>query len=145
MNEKENKDLNKENRKLRFTPLPNATEEITKTILDSADQVHTALGPGLLESVYEACLMRELELRNISVAPQVILPVIYKGMKVDSGYRIDLIVENCVVVEIKSSENVSPVHYSQLLTYIKLAHIRLGLLLNFNVIHLRNGIKRVIN
>jgi len=145
MNEKENKDLNKENRKLRFTPLPNATEEIAKTILDSAYQVHSALGPGLLESVYEACLMRELELRNISVASQVILPVIYKGMKVDSGYRIDLVVENCVVVEIKSSENVSPVHYAQLLTYIKLANIRLGLLLNFNVIHLRNGIKRVIN
>ena len=118
---------------------------MVKTVLDSAYQVHTAPGPGLLESVYEACMVHELNVRNINVKSQITLPVIYIGMKVDSAYRLDILVEDCVIVEIKSSEIISPVHCAQLLTYLKLTNIRLGLLLNFNVIHLRDGIKRIIN
>ena len=139
------KNIKNEDKKVRFEPISSHTEEIVKTILDSAYQVHTALGPGLLESVYEACMVHELNLRNINVKSQITLPVIYKGMKVDSGYRLDILVEDCVIVEIKSSDIISPVHCAQLLTYLKLTNIRLGLLLNFNVIHLRDGIKRIIN
>jgi GxxExxY protein len=126
-------------------PIPSHTESIAKTILDAAFQVHTILGPGMLESVYETCLVHELGLRNIEVKSQIILPVIYKGITVESGYRLDLLVDGCVIVEIKSSEIMSPVYPAQLLTYLRLANIRLGLLLNFNVVHLRDGIKRIIN
>ena len=132
-------------KKSRINPIPIRTEEIAKAILDSAFQVHTALGPGLLESVYEACLLHELKIRGINVKSQVTLPVIYKGMKVDSGFRLDLLVDDSVVVEIKSAEGISPVYSAQLLTYLRLSNIRLGFLINFNVIHLRDGIKRIIN
>lgn len=145
MDTKEIKVLNNKDKKPIINPIPDHTEEIAKAVLDAAFQVHTALGPGLLESVYEACMVHELKLRNIKVVSQVILPVIYKGMKVDSGFRIDLLVDDSVIVEIKSSESISPVHCAQLLTYLKLTNRRLGLLLNFNVIHLRDGIKRIIN
>jgi GxxExxY protein len=145
MESKDAKNKNIEDKKIRFEPIPSQTEEIVKTILDSAYQVHTALGPGLLESVYEACMGYELNLNNINVKTQITLPVIYKGMKVDSGYRLDILVEDCIIVEIKSSETISPVHCAQLLTYLILTNKRLGLLLNFNVIHLRDGIKRIIN
>jgi GxxExxY protein len=128
-----------------FDPIPAHTEEIAKVILDAAYQVHTTLGPGLLESVYEACMTHELISRNIKVESQLTLPVIYKGIKVDSGYRLDLLVDDCVIVEIKSSEVINPIHSAQLLTYQRLAHKRLGLILNFNVIRLREGIKRIIN
>ncbi len=137
--------INRDNKKIRFDPISKDTEEIAKIILDAAYQVHTALGPGLLESVYEACLVYELRLKNIKVKSQLSLPVIYKGIEVDSGYRLDILVEDCVIVEIKSSDIITPVHCAQLLTYLKLTNIRLGLLLNFNVVHLRNGIKRIIN
>jgi GxxExxY protein len=120
-------------------------EDIAKIILDAAYQVHTTLGPGLLESVYEACMIHELKLRNIDFEAQITLPVMYKGIKVDSGYRLDLLVDDCIIVEIKSSEIANPVHSAQLLTYLRLTNKRLGLLLNFNVIHLRDGIKRIIN
>lgn len=129
----------------RINPIPVRTEEIAKAILDSAYQVHTALGTGLLESVYEACLLHELKIRGINVKSQVTLPVIYKGMKVDSGFRLDLLVDGSVVVEIKSAEGISPVYSAQLLTYLRLSNIHLGFLINFNVIHLRDGIKRIIN
>jgi GxxExxY protein len=125
-------------------PIPDHTEEIAKAILDSAFQVHTALGPGLLESVYESCLSHELNIRGISTKSQVMLPVVYKGIKVDSGYRLDLLVDDCIVVEIKAAENISEVFKAQLLTYLKLSSLRLGLLINFNVVHLRDGIKRII-
>ena len=128
-----------------LNPVPHHTEEIAKAILDSAFQVHTALGPGLLESVYEACMLHELKLRGISAKSQVLLPVIYKGIKVDSGYRLDLLVDDCVIVEIKSAEDLSSVYRAQLLSYLRLSNIRLGLLINFNVVHLRNGIKRIKN
>ncbi len=135
----------RKNDKSVHSSIPDRTEAIAKAVLDAAFQVHTALGPGLLESVYEACMVHELELRNIKVMSQVSLPVLYKGIKVDSGFRLDMIVEDCVVVEIKSAEIINPIHYSQLLTYLKLTKIRLGILINFNVIHLRNGIKRIVN
>jgi GxxExxY protein len=145
MEQKYIKDLNKEDKNFQFNPIPAHTEEIVKTILDAAYQVHTALGPGLLESVYEACMVHELNLRNINSKSQLTLPVMYKGITVDSGYRLDILVDDCVIVEIKSSEAINPVHCAQLLTYLKLTNKRLGLLLNFNVIHLRDGIKRIIN
>ena len=133
------------NRGLRITPLPSHTEEMAKAIVDSAYQIHTALGPGLLESVYESCMTYELKLRGIEVKTQITLPVIYKGMKVDTGFRLDLVVEDCVIVEIKSTDELSAVHKAQLLTYLKLSNIRLGLLINFNVVHLRGSINRIIN
>jgi GxxExxY protein len=145
MDTKEFKDSKNNNKKLITNPLPSHTEIVAKAILDTAFEVHTALGAGMLESVYEACMVQELGLRNIAVKAQIALPVIYKGMKVDSGFRLDLLVDSCVIVEIKSSEIMSPVYPAQLLTYLRLADIRLGLLLNFNVVHLRDGIKRIIN
>jgi len=132
-------------KKLINNPIPTHTESIAKAVLDAAFQVHTTLGPGLLESVYEACMIHELGLRSINVDSQIILPVIYKGMKVDSGFRLDLLVEDCVIVEIKAAEIISPIYYAQLLTYLRLTEIRLGFLINFNVIHLRDGLKRIIN
>src|SRR4030042_3830695 len=131
--------INQENKKFQFDPISSNTEEIAKIILDSAYQVHTALGPGLLVSVYEACLVYELRLKNIKVRPQLSLPGMYKGIEVGSGYCIDILVEDCIIVEIKSSAIITPVHCAQLLTYLKLSNMRLGLLLNFNVVHLRNG------
>lgn len=128
-----------------FEIIPPHTDEIAKAILDSAYQVHTILGPGLLETVYEACMVHQLNLRKIIVKSQITLPVIYKGIEVDSGYRLDMIVDDCIIVEIKSTDGINPVHCSQLLTYLKLTNKRLGLLLNFNVVHMRDGIKRIIN
>ena len=144
MESKNNLEKN-ENKKLKFPPIPVHTEEIAKVILDAAYSVHSTLVPGLLESVYETCLVHELNLRKIKVQTQIILPVIYKGMNVDSGYRLDMLVDDCVIVEIKATEGINPVHCSQLLTYLKLTNTRLGLLLNFNVVHMRDGIKRIIN
>ena len=132
-------------KKLKINPIPEHTEEIAKAILDSAFEIHTTLGPGLLESVYEACMVHELKMRGINVISQFAFPVIYKGMKVDSGFRLDLLVDDCVIVEIKSADIISDVFKAQLLTYLRLANIRLGLLINFNVVHLRDGIKRIIN
>jgi GxxExxY protein len=126
-------------------PIPDHTEEIVKAGLDPAFQIHTTLGPGLLESVYEACMVHELQLRGINDKSQVALPVIYKGMQVDSGFRQDLLVDDYVVVEIKSAEDIRAVYKAQLLTYIRLSNKRLGLLININVVHLRDGIKRIIN
>ena len=114
-------------------------------ILDAAFKVHTALGPGLLESVYEACLVYELKSSGLKLNTQLSLPVVYEGITVDSGLRLDLLVENCVIVEIKAAENIIPLYKAQLLTYMKLTKTRVGLLINFNTIHLRDGIKRLVN
>jgi GxxExxY protein len=119
--------------------------QVSGAIIDSAMKVHSALGPGLLESAYEACLMYELRKRNLLAASQVSLPVIYDEVKIDAGYRIDLLVENTVIVELKTVERILPVHQSQLLSYLRLSNKHLGLLINFNVLHLRDGIKRVVN
>ena len=120
------------------------TNEITGIVIDSAMRVHSALGPGLLEKVYEACLARELKKRGLQVRAQVQLPVIYDGEEIDLGYRLDLLVENVVIVEIKTVDEFAPIHKAQVLTYLKLAGLTCGLLLNFNVAHLRDGIKRVV-
>jgi len=119
--------------------------DISAKIVDAAMQVHTALGPGLLESTYEVCLSHLLTKQGLSVQNQVILPVHFDGMQLDAGYRIDLLVDDIVIVELKSVDKLLPVHQAQLLTYLKLAGKPLGLLINFNVVHLRDGIKRMVN
>ncbi|HEU5453378.1 MAG TPA: GxxExxY protein [Terriglobales bacterium] len=121
------------------------TFKITGEIVDAAMKVHTALGPGLLESVYEACLAFELRQRGLRVQQQVQLPVHYCGLTIEAGYRMDLLVENAVVVELKAIESMLPIHKAQLLSYLRMSGYEVGLLLNFNVVHLRNGIERVIN
>jgi GxxExxY protein len=108
-------------------------------------RVHTALGPGLLESAYEACLLHELGKRGLKVLSQVALPVVYDGVKIDVGYRIDLLIEDVVVVELKAVEKLLPIHEAQLLSYLKLGGNKLGLLINFNVLHMKDGIKRMVN
>ena len=119
-------------------------KELTGKILQCAIEVHKALGPGLLESAYEKCLMKEFELSNISFKSQIELPLEYKGIRVDAGYRIDLIVERKVIIELKAVESLIPVHEAQLLTYLKLTGIRVGMLMNFNVPVLKDGIKRMV-
>jgi len=114
-------------------------EELTECVIGAAIEVHRALGPGLLESAYEECLCHELQLRRIRFQRQVPLPVEYKGVKLDCGYRVDLIVENVLVLELKCLEHVLPVHEAQLLTYLKLTGTRVGLILNFNVSVLTRG------
>jgi len=119
-------------------------EEIFKRILDISFAVHTELGPGLLESAYEECLYYELKNSGLIVEKQKALPLVYKEVKLDAGYRVDLFIENSIIIEIKSVEALCDIHLAQILTYMKLAHCKLGLLVNFNVKHLKDGIKRVI-
>jgi GxxExxY protein len=119
-------------------------EEIFKKVLDCAFRVHTELGAGLLESAYEECLYYELQQIGLKVEKQKALPIVYEEVKLDAGYRIDLLVENCIVVELKSVECFTDVHFAQILTYLKLSGCKLGLLVNFNVKHLKDGIKRMI-
>ena len=118
--------------------------QITEAVIGAAIEVHRALGPGLLESAYEECLCRELTLQGVSFDRQCPLPIEYKGLRLDCGYRLDLLVENEVVVEIKAVENVLPIHEAQLLTYLKLGNWKVGLLINFNVPVLKQGIKRMV-
>ncbi len=119
--------------------------EISKKVIGAAIEVHRHLGPGLLESAYEAALLKELQLQRIKALHQVELPVEYKGIKCDIGYRIDLLVEDKVIIELKSVKSLDEVHMAQILTYLKLVDKRLGLLINFNVTVLKDGIKRVVN
>lgn len=119
--------------------------EITEAIIAAAIAVHRELGPGLLESAYEACLAYELAQRGLAVERQKGLPVTYRGVNVDCGYRIDMLVEGSVVVELKAIEMLEPIHEAQLLSYLKLSGHRLGLLINFNVKMLKHGIRRMIN
>ncbi|MBW2486022.1 MAG: GxxExxY protein [Deltaproteobacteria bacterium] len=119
--------------------------ELSSMIIKAAINVHKELGPGLLESVYQKCLVIELKLMGLEADAEVPLPVIYRGQKVeDDGFRIDVLVEDRVVVELKSVEKIKRVHPKQLLTYLKLANKKLGLLINFNVVLLREGIKRIV-
>lgn len=123
-------------------------EQINKLsgiILDCSIEVHKNLGPGLLESVYEVCLCKELSLKGIKFQRQVLLPVNYKGEKLDADYRIDILVEDEIIIELKSVELMNPVYEAQLLTYLKLADKKLGLLINFNVPRLIDGFKRMLN
>jgi GxxExxY protein len=120
-------------------------EEISKVVFDCALKVHKALGPGLLENAYEECLYYELRKTNLYIEKQKPLPLIYETVRLDAGYRIDLMIENKFIVEIKSVEALNDVHLAQLLTYLKLSDCKLGLLINFNVTLLKNGIRRMIN
>jgi GxxExxY protein len=120
-------------------------DSITGSIVDAAMRVHTALGPGMLESVYEKCLKHELVKRDLRVESQVWVPVIYDGVRIEGGYKIDLLVQSEVVVELKVVEQILEVHKAQLLSYLKLSDKRVGLLINFNVVHLRDGIRRLVN
>jgi GxxExxY protein len=119
--------------------------ELSSKIIGSAIEVHKNLGPGLLESAYEECLCHELNLRGIKFERQKPLPMQYKGKGLDCGYRLDLLVDNSIVVELKSCEKIEPIHKAQLLTYLKLSKLNLGLLLNFNVPVMRDGVVRVVN
>ncbi|MBI5055256.1 MAG: GxxExxY protein [Nitrospirae bacterium] len=119
-------------------------EELTDGIIASAIEVHRNLGPGLLESAYEECFCHELHLKGISFERQKPLPVEYKGIKLDCGYRMDMIVENKVVVELKCVDKISTVHEAQLLTYLRLSKIKVGLIINFYTDVLKNGIKRLV-
>jgi len=119
--------------------------DLATKIIGASIEVHKKLGPGLLESTYETCLVHELRLINLDVKQQIALPVIYKGVKLNAGYRIDLLVENKVIIEIKSVEALANIHTAQLLTYLKLKDLKLGLLINFNEVLLKNGLKRVLN
>ncbi len=120
-------------------------ELLAREIVDAAFAVHSSLDPGLLESVYEHCLAAELRLRNITVERQIPVPVIYSGERLDAGFRIDLLIGGLVAVEVKATETTLPIHEAQLVTYLKLSSYRLGLLINFNVRLIRDGIRRRIN
>jgi GxxExxY protein len=119
--------------------------ELGDGILGCAMKVHSALGPGLLESTYEVCLLHELKKLGLRSERQVVLPVNYDGLILDAGYRLDLLVMDLVVIELKVVEKLLPIHTAQLLSYLKLGNRKLGYLLNFNVVHMRDGIKRVVN
>lgn len=119
--------------------------EVTEAVIGAAIEVHQGLGPGLLESAYEECLCFELRERSVRFRRQVPLPVTYKGVRLELGYRIDLLVEGLVVVELKTVEKLLPVHEAQLLTYLKLTHRSVGLLLNFHSAVLRHGLRRLVN
>lgn len=119
--------------------------DISEKIIGAAIEVHKQLGPGLLESSYEACLVYELKQIGLKVQNQVALPVVYKEVKLDAGYRIDVLVENKVIVEIKSVDALVDIHTAQLLTYLKLKDLKLGLLINFNSVKVKDGVKRILN
>ena len=118
--------------------------EITGSVIDAAMRVHSLMGPGLLESTYEICLKHELQQRRFLVGSQVPMPVLYDGVLIDAGYRVDLLVEGKVIVELKTVEKLTPIFEAQLLTYPKLSKLKVGLLINFNVLHLKDGIKRLV-
>ena len=119
--------------------------QLTREIIAASIEVHRNIGPGLLESAYEECLCQELSLRGFAFERQKSLPVSYKGLELDCGYRIDLVVDGLVVLELKAVSKLEPIHEAQLLTYLRLSNIPLGLLINFNVPVLRSGIKRIVN
>jgi hypothetical protein len=118
--------------------------EASGHVVDAALKVHSALGPGLLEGAYQACMTHELRRRDLYVRSQVSLPVFYDGIRINIGYRIDLLVENTVVVELKAVAKLLPIHHAQLFSYLKLSGHSIGLLLNFHVLHMRDGIKRIV-
>lgn len=119
--------------------------EISGKIIELSIRVHRELGPGLLENAYEACLMVELMHEGFNVERQKLLPIVYRGVTIDTGYRLDLIVENSLIVEVKAIERLMPIHEAKLLSYLKMTNLKLGLLINFNVRLLRDGVKRIVN
>jgi GxxExxY protein len=127
-----------------FSPVSPETDRLAREVVDAAFKVHSTLGPGLLESVYEICLAHELSKRGLKVQTQVAFPIVYDEVRLDAGLRIDLVVENQLIVEIKAVETMQPVFEAQILTYLKLTKIRLGLLINFNVSKIKDGIRRIV-
>jgi len=124
---------------------PNDINDLTSEVIGAAIEVHKTLGPGLLESAYSTCICKELDLRGIPYEKEKPLPIDYKGIKLDCGYRLDLLVANQLIVELKACESLQPIHQAQLLTYLKLTGIKVGLLINFNVPILKEGIRRLAN
>jgi GxxExxY protein len=122
-----------------------SAHEVSHAIITAAMKVHSELGPGLLESAYQACVQHELQQAGFRAASQVGLPVVYHGVRLEIGYRMDLVVDDLVIVEIKSVDAISPVHQAQIISYLKLSGKSLGLLINFNVVHLKDGIRRFVN
>jgi GxxExxY protein len=120
-------------------------EPVAREIVDSAIRVHTRLGPGLLETAYQACMEYELSKRSLDVQSQVPMSLRYEELVLDAAYRLDLVVEHAVVVELKSVQQLQPIHTAQLLSYLRAGDYRMGFLLNFNTVHMRDGIKRVVN
>jgi GxxExxY protein len=127
-----------------FQPVPSNVERVGKVVLDAAYAVHTELGPGLLEFVYQVAMRRVIESSGVPVKTEVKLPILFRGVKLESGLRLDLLVDKCVIAELKSVEKTNPVYEAQLLTYLRLSHVRLGYLINFYVPHLKDGIKRMV-
>lgn len=127
-----------------YAPIPPEVERVGKAVLDAAFKVHTALGPGLLESVYQTTIAYEVRKGGLLVETQVAIPIVYDKIKLESGLRLDMLVEKCVIVELKSVEKMNPVYEAQLMTYLRLSNVRLGFLINFNVPHLKEGIKRMV-
>ena len=123
----------------------NNLNPLSNKIIGAAIEVHKTLGPGLLESAYEKCLCRELHLKNISFESQKPLPVHYKGDSLDCGYRLDIVVDNAIILELKTVEKIEPIHLAQMMTYLKLSNLQLGLILNFNTELMKDGIVRVVN
>jgi len=119
-------------------------EDVAAEVVDAVFKVHTALGPGLLESAYEACLIHELQKRGLRCARQVAMPLEYDGACIDTGFRLDVVVEDAIILELKAVEQVLPIHQAQLLTYLKLSGHSIGFLVNFNVKHMRDGIRRMV-
>jgi len=127
-----------------YTEIPKEINDLTKTILDCSFRIHSALGPGLLESAYEACLEYEMKESGLYVERQKQLPLLYKEVRIDTGYRLDFLIESKVIIEVKSIEVLADIHIAQVLTYLRLSGSRIGLLINFNVKHLKDGIKRLV-
>ena len=124
-------------------PVSAQIDRIAAEVVDAGFQVHKALGPGLLESAYEECLVHELSERGLRVGRQVSMPIAYKGVNLDAGYRMDILVESCVVVEVKAIEALLPIHQAQVMTYLRLSGLRLGFLMNFNVQMFKTGVRRI--
>ena len=127
-----------------YVPIPDEVEQVGREVVDASIAVHRELGPGLLESVYVTCLARELTSRGIQYEAEKTVPIVYAGERVDTGLRLDLLVAGVVVVEVKAVEKLLPLHEAQLLTYLKVTGLRLGLLINFNVALLKQGVKRMV-
>ena len=129
----------------RFSPIPDELNALSRLVLDCAIKVHRTLGPGLLESSYRACLAHELRTREVLVECEIPLPIHYQDVVLDCGYRLDMLINGVIIVELKTVNSLLAIHQSQLLTYLRHANKRLGLLINFNEVLLKNGIRRVIN
>ncbi|HQQ00710.1 MAG TPA: GxxExxY protein [bacterium] len=127
-----------------YAPIPERAENAARLVVEAAYQVHSELGPGLLESVYEVCLCHEIRKQGVQFMNQVSVPVVYDGIRLDAALRLDVLVDNCLVVELKAVEAMIPLYTAQLLTYLKLTGHRLGLLINFNVPVIKEGIRRVV-